>query len=70
MYKLADVALHANAHGDAMAMRFGLFEPFANTVTLARIRDILGNATNVQGLTPLERRVFESIRSEGGLAEL
>jgi len=46
-------------------LRFGLFEPFEKPVTLARIRDILGTATNVQGLTPIDRDSFEVIRSEG-----
>jgi hypothetical protein len=65
VYKLADVAAHENASGDAMAIRFGLFEPFEKPVTLARIRAILTNATNVQGLTPIGRDRFEIIRSEG-----
>jgi hypothetical protein len=65
IYRLEDVAQHANAAGDALAIRFGLFEPFEKPVTLARIRDILRKATNVQGLTPIDRDSFEVIRSEG-----
>lgn len=65
IYTLADVQRHAKARGKAMAIRFGLFEPFEKPVTLARIRAILGNATNVQGLTPIGRDAFETVRSEG-----
>ena len=65
IYDLADIAPHKNAKGDAMAIRFGLFEPFHEAVTLARIRAILGNKTTVQGLTPIGRDAFERIRSEG-----
>lgn len=48
-----------------MAIRLGLFEPFENPVTLARIGAILSNGTNAQGLTPIGRDPFETIRSEG-----
>jgi ribosomal protein S18 acetylase RimI-like enzyme len=64
VYTLADIAGHAKT-GKAMAIHFGLFEPFSKAVTLARIRAILGNGTNVQGLTPIGRDPFEKIRSEG-----
>jgi ribosomal protein S18 acetylase RimI-like enzyme len=65
VYALADVGRHANVAGQAMAIRFGLFEPFENPVTLARIRVIVRNETNVQGLTPITRDALEAIRSEG-----
>src|SRR5262249_6003426 len=65
VYRDADVKRHANKAGDAMAIRFGLFEPFESVVTLARIRAILGLRTNAQGLTPIGRDAFEAIRSQG-----
>lgn len=65
IYDLADVSAHVNARGEAMAIRFGLFEPFEAPVTLTRIRAIVRSATNVQGLTPIGRDAFETIRSEG-----
>ena len=65
VYQLADVERHQNGRGRAMAIRFGLFEPFARPVPLDRIRDILRQRTNVQGLTPISRDGFEQIRSEG-----
>jgi hypothetical protein len=65
VYELADIVKHANASGNAMAIRFGLFEPFRKAVTLAKIRAILKNATNIQGLTPIRRDPFERILSEG-----
>lgn len=65
IYQLSDVNAHANTAGNAMAIRFGLFEPFEKPVALTRIREFLGNATNIQGLTPISRDPYERIRTEG-----
>jgi ribosomal protein S18 acetylase RimI-like enzyme len=65
IYELANVQAHADRRGRAMALRFGLFEPFRQAVPLARIRAILGQPNNVQGLTPIPRDAFERIRTEG-----
>ena len=65
VYESDDILRHTNAKGDAMAIHFGLFEPFEKPVTLERIRAILRKATNVQGLTPIGREPFETIRREG-----
>lgn len=65
IYQLAEIEQHANAKDHAMAIRFGLFEPFAQPVILDRIRTILAQRTNVQGLTPILCDKFEQIRSEG-----
>jgi hypothetical protein len=65
VYRFADVVSHASVQGNAMAIRFGIFEPFARLVTLRRIRVILGHGTNVQGLTPIKRDAFERIRADG-----
>lgn len=64
VYKLADINAHRNRQGNAMAIRFGLFEPYLRTVGLARIRGHLANRTNVEGLTPITRSGFEKIRQE------
>jgi hypothetical protein len=65
IYRLPDVTSHANARGEAMAIKFSLFEPFSHVVALTEIIDHLGHKTTVQGLTPIPREVFESIRTSG-----
>jgi ribosomal protein S18 acetylase RimI-like enzyme len=65
IYTLANVQEHIDKQGRVMALQFGLFEPFRQPVLLARIRAILGQPTNVQGLTPIRRDAFEQIRAEG-----
>ena len=65
VYKLHDIQAHENRHGQAMAIKFSLFESFPRPVALAEIRGHLGHTTNVQGLTPIERDAFENIRTQG-----
>ncbi len=65
IYTLSDVEAHANAQGNAMCIKFALFEHFTSPVSLARIRAILRNNATMQGLTPIAREGFETIRSEG-----
>jgi ribosomal protein S18 acetylase RimI-like enzyme len=65
IYQLHDVTSHANGCGKAMAIKFSLFEPFSHSVTLTEIINHLGHKTNVQGLTPIPREVFEAIRTSG-----
>ena len=65
IYHLDDVKRHAKHSGRAMAIKFALFEPFPTLVRLARIRQLLGNQSNLQGLTPISRDQFEAIRNQG-----
>lgn len=65
IYHLDDVKRHARQDGRAMAIKFALFEPFPTLVELARIRQLLGNQINVQGLTRISRNQFEAIRDQG-----
>jgi ribosomal protein S18 acetylase RimI-like enzyme len=65
IYQLADVEKHANVQGNAMAIKFALFEHFSAPVILARIRAVLQNSATMQGLTPIKRGAFEIIRTEG-----
>ena len=65
IYDLSDIQGHVNASGEAMAIKFSLFEPFKCPVNLKRLREILSNKTTMQGLTPVQRSGFEAIRSEG-----
>jgi ribosomal protein S18 acetylase RimI-like enzyme len=65
IYELADVEGHANNHGNAMGIKFALFEHFSTPVVLKRIRAILDNNATMQGLTPITREAFETIRNEG-----
>ena len=64
VYCLADIRRHA-ARGRAMAIHFEMFEPFGRPVTLDEIREILGNGTNIQGLTGITRDQFERLRLRG-----
>jgi ribosomal protein S18 acetylase RimI-like enzyme len=65
IYRLPDVTSHANARGEAMAIKFSLFEPFRHAVTLKEIINHLGHKTTIQGLTPVPREAFEAIRTSG-----
>ena len=66
VYQLSDVERHENAQGKAMAIRFGLFEPFDRPVALSRIQSLLAQGKLIpQGLTPVSRDGFELVRSEG-----
>ena len=66
IYQLSDVEGHKDAQGHAMAIRFGLFEPFNHPIALSRIRVLLAKARLIpQGLTPISRDGFELVRSEG-----
>ena len=65
IYKLADIQHHQNSTGNAMAIKFSLFESFLHTVPLKRIHIFLGSNPTFQGLTPISRDGFETIRSAG-----
>jgi hypothetical protein len=65
IYELSDVEAHKNSSGNAMGIKFGLFEHFSSPVALARVHLRLQNKTTVQGLTPISREGFEHIRAEG-----
>jgi hypothetical protein len=64
VYRLDDVRQHS-LRGRAMAIHFELFEPFERPVSLAEIRKILNNRTNIQGLTKITRDQFERVRERG-----
>jgi ribosomal protein S18 acetylase RimI-like enzyme len=63
IYTLADVVGHENSRGHSMAIKFALFEPFVNPVSLRNIRQCIGHGTTVQGLTPIPRDAFQQILS-------
>lgn len=64
IYKLADIKHHQNASGNAMAIKFSVFESL-RAVPLKTIRSLLSKKTTFQGLTPISRDGFEAIRSAG-----
>jgi hypothetical protein len=64
IYQLKNIAEHENSQGQAMAIKFSLFESF-RPVRLTRIRQHLANRTTLQGLTPVGRDAFEAIRFDG-----
>jgi ribosomal protein S18 acetylase RimI-like enzyme len=64
IYQLHNIEEHENSLGQAMAIKFSLFESF-RPVGLIRIRQHLANKTTLQGLTPISRDGFEAIRAEG-----
>ncbi len=64
VYGIDDIRAHVSS-GTAMAIHFELFEPFKRPITLAQIRKILQNHTNIQGLTKIARDQFERIRGLG-----
>jgi ribosomal protein S18 acetylase RimI-like enzyme/predicted transcriptional regulator len=68
VYSKEQVREHANRAGDAMAIVFTLFEPFARDVDLDEVRRLLGRETRFQALSAISRDEFEGIRRQG-LAE-
>jgi hypothetical protein len=65
IYKLVNIRLHQNSSGNAMAIKFSLFESFLHAVPLKTMHSLLGKKTTFQGLTPISRDGFEAIRSAG-----
>ncbi|HSN99646.1 MAG TPA: DUF4365 domain-containing protein [Candidatus Nanopelagicales bacterium] len=66
VYTLEDIRHHAHKRdGTALAIHFELFEPFSRLIPLDRVREALGNAATIQGLTPIPREPFEQLREEG-----
>jgi ribosomal protein S18 acetylase RimI-like enzyme len=65
VFKLKDIQGHKNSEGNSMAIHFDYFEPFKKSVSLNRIRTLLGRNTVFQTLTALSREEFLSIIGEG-----
>jgi ribosomal protein S18 acetylase RimI-like enzyme/predicted transcriptional regulator len=65
IYTLPDIDAHTNNAGNAMAIKFALYEDFLTPVPLSQINKILGHPTKPQGLTPISRDGFEKIRDAG-----
>lgn len=65
VFKLKDIQGHQNSEGKSMAIHFDYFEPFRKSVSLNRIRNLLGRDTVFQTLTALSREEFLNIIAEG-----
>lgn len=73
VYTLGQIAQHVQTHGpnrgNALALRFGMYVPFVQRVSLSDLRTLLGHPrfTGPQGLMPISFKDFERIREKGGL---
>jgi GNAT superfamily N-acetyltransferase len=71
IYRLAQIRSHVMRTGpragEALAMRFGMYVPFANTVAPAELARIAGCRRVPQGLLAISIEEFEAVRRTGGL---
>lgn len=73
IYTLEQIEGHVQTHGGnsgkALALRFGMYVPFVERVSLSDVRSILGHPrfTGPQGLMPVKFKDFEVMRERGGL---
>jgi len=71
IYRLAQIRSHVMRRGprrgEALAMRFGMYIPFANTVSQAQLERIAGRRRVPQGLLAISFEEFEHVRRTGGV---
>lgn len=71
IYRLPQIRSHVMPRGPrqgkALAMRFGMYVPFMNTVPASELEQIAGRRRVPQGLLAISFEEFEAIRRTGGL---
>jgi hypothetical protein len=71
IYRLAEIRSHVMGRGprggEALAMRFGMYVPFADPVSQAQLGRIAGRRRVPQGLLAISFEEFEAVRRSGGV---
>ncbi|HEX5308062.1 MAG TPA: GNAT family N-acetyltransferase [Solirubrobacteraceae bacterium] len=71
IYGIHEIRAHVQTRGEragqALALRFGSYVPFAAPVSIGAMRKALGRGIQPQSLTPLSGEDFELLRRTGGL---